>query len=116
MTAKFTPMAAGLCPEFQLPTMAVPNFQDVISSAIAQGIAAGLQQRHGTVQPPAADPPASMAPSVQRALSLARSPRSQSPVSEDGEVKALTSQGMRSLSQKNHLFQDCSSRLTLRPC
>lgn len=50
VSATFTPTAAELRPELQLPSMSVPNIQELITSAIAQGIATGLQQRPATAQ------------------------------------------------------------------
>lgn len=95
--ATFTPTTAGIRPDLKGPSLTVPNIQEAIASAIAQGIAAGLQQGAGVAPPaplmanvpapPVANSTTLLVPAVQRPLSLARSHRSQSPVSEDGKIK-----------------------------
>lgn len=87
--AMFTPRATGSRPDQQLNPLSLPNFQDIIANTIKRGITAGLQhwaECASDVAPELSAEPTNNLP-AERSLSPARSQRSQSPVSEEGEIR-----------------------------
>ncbi|XP_013922439.1 PREDICTED: DNA polymerase theta-like, partial [Thamnophis sirtalis] len=93
--ATFTLHGSGQLPPIlamhSMPAMCfmTTSFQDIIAEAIKQGTAAGLQERayETPTESPRAIPRAEVTPEMVEDLSPARYHRSQSPVSEEGEIR-----------------------------